>query len=106
VAALAGIPKTVTAEARRYLAELERERDALRNSVSPQPQLPLFGPGRAAAPPTALPPVAVEASAARPEESAALEALRAVDPDSLSPREALDLVFRLKQLDAKRDPST
>ena len=30
---------------------------------------------------------------------AALEALRAADPESLSPREALDLVFRLKQLD-------
>ena len=28
--------------------------------------------------------------------------LRALDPDALSPREALDLVFRLKQLDAER----
>ena len=32
-------------------------------------------------------------------ESAALEALRAVDPNALSPREALDLLFRLQQLD-------
>ena len=32
VAALAGIPKSVIAAARRYLTELERERDALRNS--------------------------------------------------------------------------
>jgi DNA mismatch repair protein MutS len=31
VAALAGIPKVVTAQARRYLTELERERDALRS---------------------------------------------------------------------------
>ncbi len=31
VAALAGIPKSVTAQARRYLTELERERDALRS---------------------------------------------------------------------------
>ena len=31
VAALAGIPKDVIAAARRYLTELERERDALRN---------------------------------------------------------------------------
>jgi len=31
VAALAGIPKSVTAQARRYLTELERERDALAN---------------------------------------------------------------------------
>jgi DNA mismatch repair protein MutS len=84
VAALAGIPKSVTAQARRYLAELERERDALRNSSSPQAELPLFGK------PAATP---------KPEESAALAALRAVDPESLSPREALDLLFRLKKLD-------
>ena len=46
VAALAGIPKTVTADARRYLTELERERDALRNSFSPQSQMPLFAAPR------------------------------------------------------------
>jgi DNA mismatch repair protein MutS len=84
VAALAGIPKSVTAQARRYLTELERERDALRKTPSPQTELPLF------VAPAALEPVA---------ESAALEALRAIDPNSLSPREALDLLFRLQQLD-------
>src|SRR6202795_1881974 len=83
VAALAGIPKSVTAQARRYLTELERERDALRTSTSPQAELALF-----AAPRTESPP-----------ESPALEALRALDPDALSPREALDLLFRLQQLD-------
>ncbi len=83
VAALAGIPKSVTAQARRYLTELERERDALRSSASPQGELPLFAP-----PAEPLPP-----------ESAALEALRAIDPNSLSPRDALDLLFRLQQLD-------
>ena len=46
VAALAGIPKSVTAQARRYLTELERERDALRSSTSPQAEL---APVRAAA---------------------------------------------------------
>ncbi len=80
VAALAGIPASVTANARRYLAELERERDALRGQASAQRELPFT----AAAPAIPAP---------------LLEALRAVDPDSLSPREALDLVFRLKQLD-------
>jgi len=90
VAALAGIPKSVTAQARRYLTELERERDALRTNKSPQAELPLFG-----ASPTAAP---VPAQAPAPE-SAALEALRALDPNSLSPREALDLLFRLQQLD-------
>ncbi len=85
VAALAGIPKSVTAQARRYLTELERERDALRSSASPQGELPLF-----AAPQGEAPPV----------NSAALEALRAIDPNSVSPREALELLFRLKQLDS------
>ncbi len=81
VAALAGIPKSVTARARRYLTELERERDALRSSTSPQGELALF------APPLAQP------------HSPALEALRAIDPNALSPLEALDLLFRLQALD-------
>jgi DNA mismatch repair protein MutS len=84
VAALAGIPKSVTAQARRYLTELERERDALRSYSSPQGELPLFSPAPAPAP---------------IQESAALQALRATDPDTLSPRDALDLLFRLKNLD-------
>jgi DNA mismatch repair protein MutS len=83
VAALAGIPKSVTMQARRYLTELERERDALRSSTSPQGELPLFS--AAPAPPAAASP--------------ALDALRALDPNSLSPREALEVLFRLQQLD-------
>jgi DNA mismatch repair protein MutS len=86
VAALAGIPKTVTAQARRYLTELERERDALRSFNSPQGELALFAPPSAPAP--------VDSPL-----SSALAELRAVDPESLSPRAALDLVFRLRQLD-------
>ena len=82
VAALAGIPKSVTTQARRYLTELERERDALRSHNSPQGELALFAPIPAPAP-----------------ESAALEALRSADPNTLSPRDALDLLFRLKSLD-------
>jgi hypothetical protein len=31
---------------------------------------------------------------------AALATLRATDPDALSPRDALDLLYRLKRLDA------
>jgi DNA mismatch repair protein MutS len=79
VAALAGIPKSVIAQARRYLAELERERDALRHSTSPQRELPL----QIAAP------------------SPALETLRAVDTDAISAREALELLIRLKELDKR-----
>ena len=82
VAALAGIPRSVTAQARRYLTELERERDALRTRSSPQSELPLE-----------LAPLPV------PKESAALEALRDLDPNAMTPREALDWLFRLQQLD-------
>ncbi|HEX4150684.1 MAG TPA: DNA mismatch repair protein MutS [Steroidobacteraceae bacterium] len=79
VAALAGIPKSVTAEARRYLTELERERDALRAVASPQSQLPLFH------------------AAPAPACSAALDSLCAVDPNELTPRAALELMFTLTQ---------
>jgi DNA mismatch repair protein MutS len=78
----------VTAQARRYLTELERERDALRTSTSPQAELDLAPPALAPSPPV----------------SAALEALRALDPNSLSPREALDLLFRLQTLDRGESP--
>jgi DNA mismatch repair protein MutS len=80
VAALAGIPGIVTARARVYLAELERERDALQQRGSAQEQLPLF--------------------AASDPPSPALDALRAVDAEGLTPRAALDLIFKLKQLDS------
>lgn len=89
VAALAGIPNVVISAARRYLSELERERDALRGSVSPQSRLPLLAP--------AAPADGVH------ESSPALKALRAVDPNSLSPRAALELVFRLRKLDGVVD---
>jgi len=42
--------------------------------------------------------IALSAPAPKPPESAALEALRALDPNALSPREALDLLFRLQTL--------
>ena len=97
VAALAGIPKSVTAQARRYLTELERERDALRSSTSPQGELPLFAPARNATPNSGLHPAPTPTSP--PPPSPALDALRALDPNALSPREALDLLFRLQALD-------
>ena len=88
VAALAGIPRNVIDAARGYLTELERERDALRASVSEQPQLPLFQA-----------PSARARHGVQPMPSAVLTALRAVDPNTLSPREALDLLFELRELD-------
>jgi len=80
VAALAGVPGTVIRDARRALQQLEASR------ISAGPQADLF------APPPAPP---------EPDESplrAAVEALTALDPDSLSPREALDALYSLKKL--------
>jgi len=81
VAALAGLPRSVLAEARRTLAELERGMHGHAPSVrsaaaQTSPQLGLF----------AAPPSAVERE------------LQALDPDALSPREALEALYRLKQL--------
>ncbi|MEO8743489.1 MAG: DNA mismatch repair protein MutS [Lysobacteraceae bacterium] len=80
VAALAGLPKTVVDDARGHLAELEsneRERTpATQRQVSESPQLGLFNE----------PP------------SPALIDLDRLDPDALSPREALDALYRLKRL--------
>ena len=74
----------MTAQARRYLTELERERDALRNYTSPQAELPLF---------------ARPAAAAAPENPPPWRRCARSIPTALSPREALDLLFRLKSLD-------
>ena len=77
VAALAGIPASVIRDARRRLRQLEnREVDA-------GPQGDLF----------AAAPEPVEA-----EPHPALDALRALDPDNLSPREALEKLYELKRL--------
>lgn len=85
VAALAGIPRAVVEQARRYLVELERAQS------SDSPQLGLFDQ-------TAT----FEAATAESLEPDPLrEALSEIDPDQLSPREALEMLYRLKALDEK-----
>ncbi len=81
VAALAGLPKAVVRQARARLAELEAQgRDApsapltAQNLDAPQ-QIGLFAPA-----------------------SAALEALAGIDPDELTPKQALEALYRLKSL--------
>ena len=80
VAALAGIPPRVLSHARGYLAQLEGQREApirpRRRPPPEDPQLPLF--------PAESHPVA--------------EALAGLDPDNLSPREALKWLYRLREL--------
>ncbi|MFL6775840.1 MAG: DNA mismatch repair protein MutS [Sphingomicrobium sp.] len=85
VAKLAGLPPTVVARARSVLAKLEAGRDATGGVAAGLDDLPLF------------------AAAAEPEHrpEPLLAAIEAVDPDSLTPREALEELYRLKKLAAE-----
>jgi DNA mismatch repair protein MutS len=80
VAQLAGVPREVIAQARRYLETLESQRDRRKSSAT-QSELPLF----AAPEPD---PVAKELKSA----------LAALDPDSMSPKAALDALYALRKL--------
>ena len=81
VAALAGLPKSVIADAKRTLAELERgmhqHSNAPARTVESSPQLGLFAPA---------------------QPSAAERALENLDPDTMTPREAHDALYRLRGL--------
>ena len=81
VAELAGLPNAVIARARAVLALLEENRAAA-DLVPALDELPLFTPQ----------PIAT------PETDKLREALAALDPDRLSPREALDWLYRLRAL--------
>ncbi|HXH00045.1 MAG TPA: DNA mismatch repair protein MutS [Sphingomicrobium sp.] len=81
VAKLAGIPRDVLARAKSVLAKLEAGRDATGGIAAGLDNLPLFA---AAAPEAAPDPLA--------------SALAGIDPDALTPREALDALYALKRL--------
>jgi len=83
VAQLAGVPAPVLRAARRRLAELEER--AARQDL----QGDLFSANAIGS--------EDEPAAAEPPEHPAVAALRALDPDGLTPREALDALYRLKQ---------
>jgi DNA mismatch repair protein MutS len=85
VAKLAGVPIAVVARARQVLDRLESEGAAHQDLA----ELPLFA---AAAPLAGAPP-----SGPSPLESE----LAALDPDGMSPREAMDALYRLKGLLAR-----
>jgi DNA mismatch repair protein MutS len=86
VAKLAGLPPAVVARARAVLAKLEAGRDATGGIAAGLDDLPLF------------------AATAEPEHAPdpLLVALDDVDPDSLTPREALEQLYRLKRIAAER----
>jgi DNA mismatch repair protein MutS len=77
VAALAGVPNSVIRSAKKQLVKLEQ------NSAAQSPQGDLF----AAAP-----------EAPEPEEHPLLSALRDLQPDEMSPKEALERIYQLKKL--------
>jgi DNA mismatch repair protein MutS len=87
VARLAGLPDAVIARAQDVLALLQRSEHS-GNLAKLADDLPLFTATR-------------EAVATAPQVSALEEKLAAIAPDELSPREALDLLYQLKEL-AKR----
>lgn len=79
VAALAGVPRTIIDRARRRLGELEQS--AQRHAEQQASQLPPFAPEPPPTPP-----------------SPAMEALRRIEPDQLTPRQALEKLYELKEL--------
>jgi DNA mismatch repair protein MutS len=81
VAQLAGVPREVIVKAREYLTALESDRDG-RRAASAQTELPLFArePERDV------------------EADALIEELRSLNPDELSPKDALAALYRLKDL--------
>jgi DNA mismatch repair protein MutS len=87
VAKLAGLPPTVVARARSVLAKLEAGRDATGGIAAGLDDLPLF------------------AAAGEPEHGPdpLTAALQAVDPDRLTPRDALEKLYELKRLAQSSD---
>ena len=77
VAALAGVPNSVIRSAKKQLVKLEQ------NSAAQSPQGDLF---------TAAP------EAPEPEEHPLMSALRDLQPDEMSPKEALERIYQLKKL--------
>jgi DNA mismatch repair protein MutS len=81
VAQLAGVPVSVIRAARKYLVKLESE------GSSATAQLDLFSAAAACA-----------NEPAPAETHPAIAALKDVDPDSLTPRAALELLYQLRKL--------
>ena len=86
MAKLAGLPAPVIARAQAVLAALEKSGEGIR-AAKLIDDLPLFSASARPAPVV--------------KTSAVEEELKAVNPDALTPKEALDLIYRLKVLAAK-----
>jgi DNA mismatch repair protein MutS len=91
VAQLAGVPAQVVRRAASLMATMEKHGGPLGKSASLQ-ALPLF----AASPDHAPEPEEVDAVEA--EYARLCDALNEINPDELSPKQALDALYRLKAL--------
>ncbi len=89
VAELAGVPAPVVRRAASLLAALEREGGPL--GAAKLSALPLFATTGAAAPGAAAAP-------GPPADDPLIQAVVALEPDRMSPREALEALYRLKEL--------
>ena len=107
VAQLAGVPRDVIGQARQYLEALEAQRDRPDTNGSgrrkgPQKELPLFAATASPTPPALHVP---DSETTAPEPAAPDElrlALEALDPDELSPKAALDALYKLRKLLERR----
>ncbi|HEY0973686.1 MAG TPA: DNA mismatch repair protein MutS [Solimonas sp.] len=82
VAALAGVPQAVIRSARQHLQRMEGGASVPVPAADRAPQLPLFAPV---------------------QDSPALRLLDEINPDHLSPRDALEALYRLKQAARNKD---
>jgi DNA mismatch repair protein MutS len=94
VAELAGVPAPVVRRAAALLASLEQHGGKLGAAGSPLTALPLFA---------AAPTVAVPEPLSQSDPDPLAVALAALEPDRMTPREALDTLYRLKSLLAVSD---
>jgi DNA mismatch repair protein MutS len=103
VARLAGMPATLVRQARMTLESLESQQresaqqiDLFAEAAGPGPGFSDFAEGLDGG--AALPGAHVGAAPMSAAEAQALNLLAAIDPDALTPREALDALYRLKNL--------
>jgi DNA mismatch repair protein MutS len=91
VAKLAGLPKAVTTRAAEVLVRLENSETKVANGEALLADLPLFAAARARLP-------------VSDAEAALRRALAEIDPDELTPKSALETLYKLKDL-VEKDPT-
>jgi DNA mismatch repair protein MutS len=100
VAQLAGVPREVIGQARHYMAQLEAGSLAIaRAANAPQAELPLFAaPLPALVPAPAAAPPQQQRQQLQPPHDELQARIAAIEPDTLTPRRALELLYELHQL--------